>query len=45
MELNFQLQAAGLEGDWILRKIVGSPQKMEAFKKRYLSEDGKRKIH
>ena len=34
-------QAAGLEGDWILRKIVGSPQKMEAFRKRHLAEDNK----
>ncbi|NVM27734.1 MAG: hypothetical protein HWN65_02740 [Candidatus Helarchaeota archaeon] len=26
------LQAAALEGDWILRKIVGSPEKMEKFR-------------
>ena len=29
-------EAAGLEGDWILRKIVGSPEKMESFKEQLL---------
>lgn len=33
------LQAIALEGDWLLRKIVGSPEKMEEFKDKLLDED------
>lgn len=29
-------KAAGLEGDWILRKIVGSKEKMQKFKEKIL---------